>query len=135
VPDGPRPAGPPALPPRGGPHNDGAEEDTEVVTVTNARPGTVAVQTLGEGMASRPLLCPFDMGGRDLVRRGGRVFQVRIDDHASLASGVGVRGAWRLGVDDDPAVVRGTWTARRSGAVALGAQGRPAHQSYRRLTA
>jgi hypothetical protein len=36
VPDGPRPAGPPALPPRGGPHNDGAEEDTEVV-VTVAR--------------------------------------------------------------------------------------------------
>jgi hypothetical protein len=32
-----------------------------VVTVTNARPGPVAVQILREGMASRPLLCPFDL--------------------------------------------------------------------------
>lgn len=136
------------------------------------------------------------MGGCDLVRRGGRVFQVRIDDHeittgrlpgawlhrrrldkytaadptvvvvnrahdgpsgaaahrplggvegalgvpgiaslragsgehaanlglepavpdlTSLASGVSVWGVWRLGVDDDPTVVGGTWTARRSG--------------------
>jgi hypothetical protein len=145
-----------------------------------------------ERLVSLPL---FVMGGCDLVRRGVRVFQVRIDDHAittgrlpgawlhrrrlvkytadptvavvnrahdgpsgaagtqalggvelapgvpgnaslragsgghtanlglepalpdlmSLASGVRVRGAWRLGVDDDPAVVTGTWTARRSG--------------------
>jgi hypothetical protein len=32
-----------------------------VVSVTNARPGPVAVQTLREGMASRPLVCPFDL--------------------------------------------------------------------------
>ena len=32
-----------------------------MVTVTNARPGPVAVQLLREGMASRPLLCPFDL--------------------------------------------------------------------------
>jgi hypothetical protein len=144
----------------------------------------------------RPVSLPlFVMGGCDLIRRGGRVFQVRIDDHAittghlpgawlhrrrlvkytadptvvvvnrahdgpigtagthalggvevapgvpgiaslragsgghtanlglepalpdltSLASGMRVRGVWRLGVDDDPAVVGGTWTARRSG--------------------
>jgi hypothetical protein len=144
----------------------------------------------------RPVSLPlFVMGGCDLVRRGGRVFQVRIDDHAittgrlpgawlhrrrlvkytadptvvvvnrahdgpsgaastlalggvevasgvpgitslragsgehtanlglepalpdltSLASGVRVRGVWRLGVDDDPTVVGGTWTASRSG--------------------
>jgi hypothetical protein len=38
-----------------------------------------------------------------------------LPDLTGLTSGVSVRGAWRLGVDDDPAVVGGTWTARRSG--------------------
>ena len=38
-----------------------------------------------------------------------------VPDLTSLASGVRVRGVWRLGVDDDPTVVGGTWTARRSG--------------------
>jgi hypothetical protein len=75
-----------------------------VVTVTNARPGTVAVQTLGEGMASRPLLCPFDLQ----VWAVDRMLNFEIVDDP-ICEGL------ELQVFDDPAVVGGTWTARRSG--------------------
>jgi hypothetical protein len=37
-----------------------------------------------------------------------------LPDLARLAPGASVAGAWRLAVDDDPAVVAGTWTAGRT---------------------
>jgi hypothetical protein len=45
------------------------------------------------------------------VRRSG-AFDVRIDI-ARLRPGQSIEGTWRLGIDSDPAVVGGFWTAER----------------------
>jgi hypothetical protein len=48
---------------------------------------------------------------------GGHAAHLALDpalpDLVRLAPGARVQGAWRLSVDDDPAVVGGTWTAQR----------------------
>ena len=92
---------------RGRPAGPGAHRRPERPATA---PGDVA-RTGGGGHRGPGLAVVVRHGGCDLVRRSG-AFDVRIDV-ARLRPGQSIEGTWRLGIDSDPAVVGGFWTAER----------------------
>jgi hypothetical protein len=90
--------------------------DPTVVVVNRAHDGSIG--TAGTQAPGGVEVAPGATGIAGLRAGGGGhtahlELEPALPDLTSLASGVRVRGVWRLGVDDDPAVVGGTWTARR----------------------
>ena len=89
--------------------------DPTVVIVNRAHDGpigTVGSQAVGgvEAAAGAGIASLRASGGGHRARLA---LEPALPDLGTLAPGARAAGAWRLAVDDDPAVVGGTWTAQR----------------------
>jgi hypothetical protein len=82
--------------------------DGPVAVVDPAAPGRVELGPAGTGIAALRAA-----GGWPPTHTARLGFDPALPDVARLVPGETAAGSWRLGVDHDPAVVAGTWTAGR----------------------
>ena len=94
--------------------------DPTVVVVNRAHDGPIAAVGFRGRSSGRVEVSPGGAGITGLRAVGGGhaahlALEPALPDPAGLAPGASLAGAWRVAVDDDPAVVAGTWTAGRTG--------------------
>lgn len=87
--------------------------DPTVVVVNRAHDGPISTQTLGDVDVAPGVNGIAGLRARSGSHTANLELEPALPDLATLTSEA--EGAWRLGVDKDPALIAGTWTAERSG--------------------